>query len=425
MAVRRLMLSTLCGPKVQSRLLSTWTNVTEGPPDPILGLSQAFQADTHPSKVNLGVGAYRDDNGKPYVLQCVRSAEAAISAKNMDMEYAGINGVPSFTKAAMKLLFGPDIQAERVVSAQTISGTGSLRIAAEFLSRWYPGAKTVLMPTPTWANHAAILKDSRIGTASYRYYRASDYGFDKEGMLEDLKSAPEGSIILLHACAHNPTGVDPTQEDWKEIAAVMKAKQHFAWFDSAYQGFATGNIDGDAWAVRYFVDQGFNVTVCQSFAKNMGLYGQRVGAVHFVCADAAEAKRLDSQLKIVIRPMYSNPPIHGARIAAEILGDAELSKQWYSKQVADEWGGCLHRFGIFFEVFCVVELNGHKISLDFGPPFLVFCCLLCRYWVSFVANSRLWCAFAPGCILVGCRPHPGGVPATPRHSRSDPRGGVG
>lgn len=329
--VARCFLKTAARSVQKQRFASSWANVTEGPPDPILGLSQAFQADPNPAKVNLGVGAYRDDNGKPFVLQCVRAAEAAITAKKMDMEYAGINGVPAFTKASMKLLFGPDMAAERVVSAQTISGTGSLRVAAEFFSRWYPGAKTIYMPNPTWANHGAIMKDCRLSTAAYRYYRASDYGFDKQGMLEDLKSAPEGSVILLHACAHNPTGVDPTKEEWKEIAAVMKAKKHFAWFDSAYQGFATGDVDGDAWAVRYFVGEGFDVLCCQSFAKNMGLYGQRVGAVHIVCADAAEAKRVDSQLKILIRPMYSNPPVHGARTAAEILGDAALCKQWYGE----------------------------------------------------------------------------------------------
>jgi len=326
------------------RTVSSWANVTEGPPDPILGLSQAFQADPHPSKVNLGVGAYRDDNGKPVVLNCVRAAEASLAAKKLDMEYTGISGVPAFTKAALKLLFGPDMSPERAVSAQTISGTGSLRVAAEFLARWYPGAKKIYLPAPTWANHGAILKDSGCESASYRYYRASDFGFDKAGMLEDLKSAPEGSIFLLHACAHNPTGVDPTREDWKEIAAVMKAKKHFAWFDSAYQGFATGNVDGDAWAVRYFVEQGFDVMASQSFAKNMGLYGQRVGALHVICADAGEAKRLDSQLKILIRPMYSNPPIHGARIAAEILTDPELTKQWYGevKTMADRIIGIRH-----------------------------------------------------------------------------------
>lgn len=316
-----------------ARYASTWANVTQGPADPILGLSQQFQADTFPQKVNLGVGAYRDDSGKPFVLQCVRAAEAKIAGQ-MDMEYAGIVGVPTFTKAAQKLLLGEDsaaIAANRVVSSQTLSGTGSLRVAAEFLAKWYPGPKNILMPSPTWANHGAIMKDAGLTSSSYRYYRPSDYGLDKAGMLEDLKAAPEGSVVLLHACAHNPTGVDPTQEDWKEIAAVMKAKKHFAWFDSAYQGFATGDIDADAWAVRYFVDQGFDILACQSFAKNMGLYGQRVGAIHVVCADEAEAKRLDSQLKILIRPMYSNPPIHGARLVAEVLGDKELTKLWYSE----------------------------------------------------------------------------------------------
>ncbi|QGI84439.1 hypothetical protein CEK25_011168 [Fusarium fujikuroi] len=295
---------------VAIRAASHWANVPQGPPDAILGITEAFKADKNSKKINLGVGAYRDDAGKPYVLPSVREAELKVVDAKLNKEYAGITGVPEFPPAAAKLAYGPKNPAlDRITITQTISGTGALRVGAAFLQK----------------------------PSSTRYYDKKTIGLDFEGLIADVKGAPNGSVFLFHACAHNPTGVDPTQEQWKQISDVVKEKGHFAFFDMAYQGFASGDTDKDAFAVRYFVEQGHNIALCQSFAKNMGLYGERIGAFSIVCADAEEKKRVDSQLKIIIRPLYSNPPIHGARIASEILNSPTLYKQWLGevKQMAD------------------------------------------------------------------------------------------
>lgn len=311
------------------RPASTWAGVPQGPPDAILGITEAFKADSFAEKINLGVGAYRDDQGKPYVLPSVRAAEGKVIEKKLNKEYAGITGVPEFTKSAALLAYGPKSTAlDRVAITQSISGTGALRIGAAFLARFYPGAKKIYIPSPSWANHGAVFKDSGLEVEKYRYYNKDTIGLDFEGMIQDIAAAPKGSMFLLHACAHNPTGVDPTPEQWKEISNAIKAGEHYAFFDMAYQGFASGDTDIDAFALRYFVEQGHNPCLAQSFAKNMGLYGERIGAFSIVCADAEEKKRVDSQIKILVRPLYSNPPIHGARIASEVLNDAALYQQW-------------------------------------------------------------------------------------------------
>ncbi|KAI1453156.1 aspartate aminotransferase [Annulohypoxylon moriforme] len=308
---------------------STWANVPQGPPDAILGVTEAFKADSFEKKINLGVGAYRDDQGKPYVLPSVRAAEDKVIAKRLNKEYLGITGLPEFTKAAAELAYGKGSSAlERLVITQSISGTGALRIGGAFLSRFFPGAKAIYIPTPSWANHKAVFSDSGLKVEQYRYYDKNTIGLDFEGMLADIKAAPKGSLFLFHACAHNPTGVDPTPEQWKEISDVVKAQGHYAFFDMAYQGFASGNTDKDAFAVRYFVEQGHDIALAQSFAKNMGLYGERVGAFSIVASTPEEKKRVESQVKILVRPLYSNPPLHGARIASEILNDPALNQQW-------------------------------------------------------------------------------------------------
>jgi aspartate aminotransferase len=323
------------------RQSSGWfNNVTMGPPDAILGVTEAFKRDTNPKKINLGVGAYRDDQGKPFVLPSVRSAEEQIISSKMDHEYAGIIGLPEFTANAAKLAFGEDspiIKAKRNATVQSISGTGALRIGSEFLSKWYPNSKVVYQPSPTWGNHVPIFKFAGVDVKNYRYYDKGTCGFDEKGCLEDLAKIPEKSIILLHACAHNPTGVDPTPEQWMKMAEVIKKRNLYVFFDMAYQGFASGDINRDAHAVRYFVEQGHNICLAQSFAKNMGLYGERVGAFTVVAQDEDEQARVMSQLKIIIRPMYSNPPVHGARIASKILSDKGLYQQWLKdvKTMAD------------------------------------------------------------------------------------------
>ncbi|OJD17396.1 hypothetical protein AJ78_02526 [Emergomyces pasteurianus Ep9510] len=313
------------------RPASTWSKVPQGPPDAILGITEAFKADSFKDKINLGVGAYRDDQGKPYVLPSVRAAEDKVMKSTLDKEYAGITGVPAFTKAAASLAFGassPAIKEDRIAITQTISGTGALRIGGAFLERFYPHSKKIYIPTPSWANHAAVFKDSGLQVEKYRYYNKDTIGLDFEGMIADIEAAPKNSVFLLHACAHNPTGIDPTVAQWRQISDVMKSKGHFAFFDMAYQGFASGDTDRDAFALRHFLAEGHGIVLCQSFAKNMGLYGERVGTFSVVCESAEEKKRVDSQIKILVRPLYSNPPIHGARIASTILNDPALNKQW-------------------------------------------------------------------------------------------------
>lgn len=311
------------------RSASTWAKVQQGPPDAILGITEAFKADPSDKKINLGVGAYRDDKGKPYVLPSVREAEQKIVSSRMNKEYAGITGVPEFTKSAALLAYGKDSSAlDRLAITQSVSGTGALRIGGAFLERFFPGAKTIYVPNSTWANHGAIFNDCGLKVEKYRYYNKDTIGLDYEGLIADIEAAPQGSVFLLHACAHNPTGVDPSTQQWEAIEAAISKKGHTAFFDMAYQGFASGDINRDAFAVRHFVAKGHQILLAQSFAKNMGLYGERAGAFSVVAADAAEAKRVDSQIKILVRPLYSNPPIHGARIAAEILNNPALYEQW-------------------------------------------------------------------------------------------------
>ncbi|TID24416.1 Potassium transporter 20 [Venturia nashicola] len=313
-----------------ARSASTWANVPQGPPA-ILGITEAFKADSNNEKINLGVGAYRDDKGKPYVLPSVKEAENKIVNSALDKEYAGITGVPSFTKASALLAYGSEskvIKDDLVVITQSISGTGALRIGGAFLERFYPGAKTIYIPNPSWANHAAVFKDCGLKVEKYSYYNKDTIGLDFDGMIADIKAMPKGSIILLHACAHNPTGVDPTEDQWRAISNAVKEGDHFPFFDMAYQGFASGSTDKDAFALRYFVSEGHTPVLAQSFAKNMGLYGERVGAFSIVTTSAEEKKRVDSQVKILVRPLYSNPPIHGARIASEVLNNPTLNKQW-------------------------------------------------------------------------------------------------
>ncbi|PVF94522.1 putative aspartate aminotransferase mitochondrial precursor [Serendipita vermifera] len=320
--------------KVPRAFASTWATVPQGPPDPILGVTEAFKANTSPQKINLGVGAYRDEAGKPYVLPSVKQAEEQLAGKT-DKEYLPISGLAEFTSSAVKLAYGADsplVKDGKIAVTQSISGTGALRIGGAFLERHYPGPKVIYLPTPTWGNHIPIFRDSGLEVKRYRYFTPGEgVGLDWAGAVEDLKNAQEGAIVLLHACAHNPTGIDPTQQQWKELSEIVKSKKLFAFFDMAYQGFASGDPTKDAFAPRYFVEQGHQIALCQSFAKNMGLYGERVGAFSLTAASKEEKARIESQLKILVRPMYSNPPIHGARIAAKILGDPKLNAQWESE----------------------------------------------------------------------------------------------
>jgi aspartate/tyrosine/aromatic aminotransferase len=310
-----------------------FAHVQMAPADPILSLTTGFKNDKDPKKVNLGVGAYRDNNGKPYVFPIVKKCELEIvNDPTLDKEYAPIEGVADFIKGSQQVVFGwdaPILGEGRVATAQALSGTGSLKILADFLAKFRKAP--IYMSKPTWANHTQIFQAAGLEVREYTYYDPKTKGLNLDGMLQDLANAQPGSIILLHGCAHNPTGVDPTPEQWGKIAQVMKENDLFPYFDQAYQGFASGDLDKDGFGLRHFVKEGFQMVVAQSFAKTMGLYGERTGALHIVCNDKATTEKVLSQVKIIIRSNYSSPPIHGARIAGKILVNPENRAKWLTE----------------------------------------------------------------------------------------------
>jgi aspartate aminotransferase len=307
-----------------------------GPPDAIIGLNDSFKSDPNPNKVNVGVGAYRTDAGKPYTLPCVTKASAAIAESKLDNEYLPIGGSAEFVSKALQFAYGDGKVTDNIVGVQTLSGTGGLRVFGEFYAK-FGGSKAIYLPSPTWGNHIPIMKNSGLDVRSYRYYDKQNSSLDYDGLIADMEEAEDGSCFLLHACAHNPTGMDPTPAQWQAISDVMKRKKHYPFIDCAYQGFASGDAPTDAAAIRMFVADGHNFALVQSFSKNFGLYGQRVGALSFVASDADEAQRVLSQVKIVIRPSYSNPPLHGARIVETILSDETLTTEFVAecKEMAD------------------------------------------------------------------------------------------
>jgi len=280
------------------------------------------------------VGAYRDDDGKPVVLSVVRKAEQMISGKE-NMEYLPMGGLKSMVDASVRLAYGEShevVKSKRVAAVQSLSGTGACRVFGEFLQRFpAPGRKDIYIPDPTWGNHWTIFKDAGLEGKKYTYYKPETRGLDFEGLMRSIDQAPNGSFFLLHACAHNPTGVDPTVEQWKQISQAFKAKKHFAFFDMAYQGFASGDFERDAAAIKIFLDDGHQFALGQSYAKNMGLYGQRGGVLSVVCQDADEAQRVESQLKLIGRAMFSNPPLHAAMIIDKVLNDSALRQEWYGE----------------------------------------------------------------------------------------------
>jgi aspartate aminotransferase len=278
---------------------------------------------------------------QPHVLDCVREAEKRIMDKKLNLEYAGIAGVPEFVDAAVRLSYGATsavVADGKVAAVQSISGTGALRIACQFFAKFWGVGTAIYMPDKTWGNHVPIAEHAGLTVERYAYYDSKSCGLNFAGMIDDLKAMPKSSIVLLHACAHNPTGVDPTAEQWEEIHAVILDRGHTVLFDSAYQGFASGDPEKDASALRMFADRGgIPMLLSQSFAKNFGLYGERVGTLSVVCDTADEAGAVLSQLKGIIRPMYSSPPLRGARIVSEVLTDSKLLSQWYveCKAMAD------------------------------------------------------------------------------------------
>jgi aromatic-amino-acid transaminase len=299
------------------------------PRDPILGVSEAFHADPNPNKVNLGVGVYYDDNGKVPLLECVRRAEHAVTECGAPHVYLPIDGIAAYDRAVQKLVFGADseiLRGGRVVTVQALGGTGALKIGADFLRRFAPAAQ-VWISDPSWENHRALFENAGFNVNIYPYYDAATRGLDFAGMIGALDRVPPGAIVVLHACCHNPTGVDPSPEQWGRILEVVRSRGHVPFLDIAYQGFGE-SLDADGSAVRRFAATPGALFVASSFSKSFSLYGERVGALSIVAADRDEATRVLSQVKRLIRGNYSSPPTFGGQIVATILDSPELSSLW-------------------------------------------------------------------------------------------------
>ncbi len=308
---------------------SILTGIEMAPRDPILGVTEAFNADPNPRKVNLGVGVYYDDNGKVPLLECVRRAERQLVENAPPRSYLPIDGLPEYDRRVQALVFGEDSAArsdKRIVTVQALGGTGGLKIGADFLRRVDPAAE-VWISSPSWENHRALFENAGFVVKSYPYYDAATHGVDFAAMLNTLEGLPAGTIVVLHACCHNPTGVDPTAEQWTRVINAVKARALVPFLDIAYQGFGDG-LDADAAPVRRFAEAGMPVFVSNSFSKSFSLYGERVGALSVVAASSDEAARVLSQLKRLVRTNYSNPPTHGGKVVATVLGDPELRALW-------------------------------------------------------------------------------------------------
>ena len=311
---------------------SLFSAIELAPPDPILGLNEAFNADARPNKVNLGVGVYLAEDGKIPLLESVRQAEAARLQTPTARGYLPIDGLAAYDLGVQRLLFGEDsdlMKQGRLVTAQSLGGTGALTIGADFLKRLLPEAR-VLISDPSWENHRGLFEAAGFAVGSYPYYDASTHGLNFAGMCASLQAANPCTIVVLHACCHNPTGVDPTAEQWKQIVSIVRERNLVAFLDLAYQGFADG-IEPDSAVVRAFAASGAEFFVASSFSKSFSLYGERVGALTIVTASAEESKRVLSQLKRIIRTNYSNPPTHGGALVAAILGSPELRTRWESE----------------------------------------------------------------------------------------------
>jgi len=315
--------------------MSMFTAVEMAPRDPILGLNEQFAADSNPKKVNLGVGVYYDDNGKLPLLACVKAAEEDMMKTPTARGYLPIDGIVAYDNAVKGLVFGADsepVTSGRVATIQAIGGTGGLKVGADFLKKLSPDAK-VLISDPSWENHRALFTQAGFVVDSYPYYDAAKRGVNFDGMLAALNAAPAGTIVVLHACCHNPTGYDITAAQWDQVIAAVKAKNLTPFLDMAYQGFGHG-IAEDGAVVGKFVDAGLSFFVSTSFSKSFSLYGERVGALSVLCESKEEAGRVLSQLKIAIRTNYSNPPIHGGAVVAAVLNDPARRAVW-EKELAE------------------------------------------------------------------------------------------
>ena len=306
------------------------------PRDPILGITEAFNADKNPNKINLGVGVYYDDSGRVPLLQCVRKAEEEMAQKAVPRTYLPIDGMAAYDKAVQELVFGKDssvIRENRVITAQAIGGTGALKLGADFLKRFSPQSE-LWISDPSWENHRAIFETAGFKVNTYPYYDPHTRGVNFSGMIDAIKAMPQGSIVLLHACCHNPTGADLSGNQWSQVITAIVTRGLIPFLDMAYQGFAE-SIDADGYVVRRFAEAGGPMFVSNSFSKSFSLYGERVGALSIVGSSADDIARAMSQLKRVIRTNYSNPPTQGARVVATVLTTPQLRQLWEDELAGD------------------------------------------------------------------------------------------
>lgn len=304
-------------------------NITAAPADPILGLADTFRQDPRENKINLGIGVYKDETGKTPVLNCVKKAEKYLLENETTKNYLPITGIPAFGTVTQVLLFGADseiVTSKRARTAQAPGGTGALRIAADFIAK-QTSAKRVWISNPTWPNHNGIFANAGLEICTYNYYDAENHALNFDGMLASLEAAQAGDVILLHGCCHNPTGIDPTAEQWAQLSVIVKEKGLLPVFDFAYQGFAAG-LDEDAQGLRIFAKSHPEMLVASSYSKNFGMYNERVGACTLVATSGEIADTAFSQVKVIIRTNYSNPPSHGGAVVTTILSDPELKEEW-------------------------------------------------------------------------------------------------
>jgi aromatic-amino-acid transaminase len=297
--------------------------------DPILSLNEAYGRDPRPHKINLSIGIYFDDAGHIPVLGCVRDAEAELLAEGAAKPYLPIEGAPACRRAVQELLFGAEheaVRSQRIATLQTVGSSGGLKVGADFLKRWFP-ASEVWVSDPTWDNHRAMFEGAGLAVHTYPYYDATSGGLKFDAMMAKLRTLPAGSVVLLHACCHNPTGVDLTPRQWEELIPVLRERGILPYLDLAYQGYGDG-IAEDAHAVRALADAGLTYFVANSFSKSMSLYGERAGALSVVCRDAAEAELVLGQLKATVRRNYSSPPTHAGLVVAKVLGTPRLRAAW-------------------------------------------------------------------------------------------------
>ncbi|WP_174821634.1 amino acid aminotransferase [Duganella rivi] len=338
---------------------SLFSAIDMAPRDPILGITEAFNADQNPQKINLGVGVYYDDNGKVPLLSCVQKAEEILIAAPAPRTYLPIEGLAAYDKAVQELVFGADsavLQEKRAVTVQAIGGTGALKIGADFLKRFAPDSE-VYISDPSWENHRALFESAGFKVNNYAYFDAATHGVNFAGMIADIKAMPRGAIVLLHACCHNPTGADLTSAQWDEVIAAVTNGGLVPFLDMAYQGFGAG-IAEDGAVVRRFAAAGGPLLVSNSFSKSFSLYGERVGALSVVAATSEEAARLMSQLKRVVRTNYSNPPVHGGKVVATVLTTPELRQMW-----EDELAAMRVRIKEMREAFVVkLQAKGHDFA---------------------------------------------------------------